>query len=179
MNYTRKYIESLNKDNNFIQNNLEKVVRLLDVLIFISTELDPYGDKLVLKGGTAINLMYTNLARLSVDIDLDYIGSLDKEKASKDRDIIMDALDNYMLGVGYDISSKSRGSVILASRTYSFTNASHNKDNIKVEINFIDRIHISQSIRKKITYFEKEVMVHTLPSPYYCGLRSMNHYWFY
>lgn len=83
MNYSRKYIEALNKDNNFIQNNLEKVVRLLDVLKFISTELDPYGDKLILKGGTAINLMYTNLARLSVDIDLDYIGSVDKEIIKK------------------------------------------------------------------------------------------------
>ena len=162
MNYSRKYIELLNKDNNFIQSNLEKVVRLLDVLKFISTELDPYGDKLVLKGGTAINLMYTNLARLSVDIDLDYIGSLEKEKASQDRDIIMDALDNYMLGEDYEISSKTRGSVILASRTYTFTNASHNKDNIKVEINFIDRIHIGPSVRKKINYFEKEVMVQTL-----------------
>lgn len=102
MNYSRKYIETLNKDNNFIQNNLEKVVRLLDVLKFISTELDPYGDKLILKGGTAINLMYTNLARLSVDIDLDYIGSLDKEKMSADRDKIMSAIDNYMLKEGYD-----------------------------------------------------------------------------
>lgn len=162
MNYSRKYIETLNKDNNFIQNNLEKVVRLLDVLKFISTELDPYGDKLVLKGGTAINLMYTNLARLSVDIDLDYIGSLDKEKASQDRDIIMEALDNYMISEDYEISSKSRGSIILASRTYTFTNASHNKDNIKVEINFIDRIHICPSVKKQINYFEKEVMVQTL-----------------
>ena len=41
MNYSRKYIESLNKDNNFIQNNLEKAVMLLEVLKFISTELDP------------------------------------------------------------------------------------------------------------------------------------------
>lgn len=162
MNYSRKYIETLNKDNNFIQNNLEKVVRLFDILKFISTELDPYGDKLVLKGGTAINLMYTNLARLSVDIDLDYIGSLDKEKASQDRDIIMDALDNYMISEDYEISSKSRGSIILASRTYTFTNASHNKDNIKVEINFIDRIHICPSVRKQINYFEKEVMMQTL-----------------
>lgn len=162
MNYSRKYIETLNKDNNFIQNNLEKVVRLFDILKFISTELDPYGDKLVLKGGTAINLMYTNLARLSVDIDLDYIGSLDKEKASQDRDIIMDALDNYMISEDYEISSKSRGSIILASRTYTFTNASHNKDNIKVEINFIDRIHICPSVRKQTNYFEKEVMVQTL-----------------
>ena len=162
MNYSKKYIELLNKDNNFIKNNLEKVIRLLDVLNFISTELDPSGDKLVLKGGTAINLIYTNLARLSVDIDLDYVGSLDKEKASKDRDIIMDALDNYMISEGYEISSKSRGSVILVSRTYTFTNASGNKDNIKVEINFIDRIHIGSSIRKRINYFEKEVMVQTL-----------------
>lgn len=162
MNYSKKYIETLNKDNNFIQSNLEKVVRLLDILKFIFTELDPHGNKLVLKGGTAINLMYTNLARLSVDIDLDYIGSLDKEKASQDRDIIMDALDNYMLGEDYEISSKSRGSVILSSRTYSFTNASHNKDNIKVEINFIDRIHIVPSVRKQIYYFEKEVTVQTL-----------------
>ena len=162
MNYSRKYIEALNKDNNFIQNNLEKVVRLLDVLKFLFTELDSYGDKLVLKGGTAINLMYTNLARLSIDIDLDYIGSLDKEKASQDRDIIMDALDNYMISEDYEISSKSRGSVILASRTYTFTNASHNKDNIKVEINFIDRIHIGPNVIKKINYFEKEVMVQTL-----------------
>ena len=162
MNYSRKYIETLNKDNNFIQNNLEKVVRLFDILKFISTELDPYGDKLVLKGGTAINLMYTNLARLSVDIDLDYIGSLDKEKASQDRDIIMDALDNYMISEDYEISSKSREGIILASRTYTFTNASHNKDNIKVEINFIDRIHVCPSVRKQINYFEKEVMVQTL-----------------
>ena len=162
MNYSKQYIEALNKYKNFIPSNLEKVVRLLDVLKFISTELDPCGDKLVLKGGTAINLMYTNLARLSVDIDLDYIGSLDKEKASQDRDKIMDALDNYMLGLDYEISSKSRGSFILASRTYTFTNASLNKDNINVEINFIDRIHIGSSIRKKINYFEREVMVQTL-----------------
>ncbi len=162
MNYSKQYIEALNKDKNFIKTNLEKVVRLLDVLKFISTELDPYGDKLVLKGGTAINLMYTNLARLSVDIDLDYIGSLDKEKASQDRDKIMDALDRYMFDEDYVISPKSRGSVILASRNYTFTNASQNRDNIKVEINFIDRIHIGPKIRKKINYFEKEVMVQTL-----------------
>ena len=148
MNYSSKYIDELNKDNNFIKSNLEKVVRLLDILNYISTELDPYQCKLVLKGGTAINLMYTNLARLSVDIDLDYIGSLDKEKAKQDRTVIMDALDNYMRGEGYDVSPKSRGSVILESRTYSYTNANGNRDNIKVEINFIDRIHIGPSVKK-------------------------------
>ena len=159
MNYSSKYIDELNKDNNFIKSNLEKVIRLLDILNYISTELDPYQCKLVLKGGTAINLMYTNLARLSVDIDLDYIGSLDKEKAKQDRTVIMDALDNYMKGEGYDVSPKSRGSVILESRTYGYTNASGNRDNIKVEINFIDRIHIGPSVKKLVNYFDKKVMV--------------------
>ena len=159
MNYSRKYIEELNKSSNFIKSNLEKVVRLLDILNYISTELDPHQEKLVLKGGTAINLMYTNLARLSVDIDLDYVGSLDKEKAKQDRVAIVDAFDNYMQGEGYDVSPKSRGSAILESRTYGYRNAYGNRDNIKVEINFIDRIHLAPSVARLVKYFDKEVVV--------------------
>ena len=162
MNYSEDYISNFGKQTGFINSNIEKVIRLLDVLTFIDSDLDPYHEKLVLKGGTAINLMITNLARLSVDIDLDYIGSLDKEKMGVDRDAIMSALDSFMLKDGYALSKeKSRGSVILASRTYSYTNAFGNRDNIKVEINFIDRIHVCPSIRKKANYFDKEVMVQT------------------
>lgn len=162
MNYSEDYISNFGKQNGFINSNIEKVIRLLDILAFIDSELDPYHEKLVLKGGTAINLMITNLARLSVDIDLDYIGSLDKEKTSVERDTIMSALDNFMSKEGYTVSQeKSRGSVILASRTYTYTNAFGNRDNIKVEINFIDRIHVYPSIRKKVKYFDKEVMVQT------------------
>ena len=162
MSYSEDYISNFGKQTGFINSNIEKVIRLLDVLAFIDSDLDPYHEKLVLKGGTAINLMITNLARLSVDIDLDYIGSLDKEKMGVDRDAIMSALDNFMLKDGYALSKeKSRGSVILASRTYSYTNAFGNRDNIKVEINFIDRIHVCPSIRKKANYFDKEVMVQT------------------
>ena len=162
MSYSEDYISNFGKQTGFINSNIEKVIRLLDVLTFIDSDLDPYHEKLVLKGGTAINLMITNLARLSVDIDLDYIGSLDKGKMGIDRDAIMSALDSFMLKDGYALSKeKSRGSVILASRTYSYTNAFGNRDNIKVEINFIDRIHVCPSIRKKANYFDKEVMVQT------------------
>jgi predicted nucleotidyltransferase component of viral defense system len=115
----------------------------------------------VLKGGTAINLIYMNLARLSVDIDLDYVGSLDKVIASKDRDSILDGLDNFMLKEGYAVSNKSRGSVILASRTYSFINAFGNRDNIKVEINFNDRIHIFNPKVVEVARFDKRVMVNS------------------
>ena len=161
MNYTSHYINKLNNGNNFNNSNLEKVLRLLDVLQFITNELDPSGEKLVLKGGTAINLIYTNLARLSVDIDLDYVGSIDKVKTRQDRINIIAALDEYMEDNGYVISNKSRGSVILESRNYSYINSYGNRDNIKVEINFIDRIHIGPTIQKKINYFGKELIVNT------------------
>lgn len=58
---------------------LEKVYRLLDLLeAFMAVPL--LKDKLVLKGGTAINLFWTEqLPRLSLDLDFNYIGSIARE----------------------------------------------------------------------------------------------------
>jgi hypothetical protein len=36
-------------------------------------------DKLVLKGGTALNLFIFHVPRLSIDIDLNYVGAADRE----------------------------------------------------------------------------------------------------
>ena len=159
MNYSKQYINEIAQKSGFLANNTEKVIRLLDVLKFINEELNRISHQLILKGGTAINLIYTNLTRLSVDIDLDYVGSLEKEQTLKDRERILESLDNYMLKEGYSVSSKSRGSAILVSRTYAYINSYGNRDNIKVEINFIDRIHILPIVNRKINYFDKEVMI--------------------
>lgn len=159
MNYSKQYISELGTKTGFINSNIEKVIRLIDVLQFIYSELDSKHTKLVLKGGTAINLLYMNLPRLSVDIDLDYIGSLDKENTIKDRMIIMNSLDIFMSKEGYFVSTKSRESAILASRTYSFTNAFGNKDNIKIEINFIDRVHIFDIEKVEMSYFERNATI--------------------
>ena len=155
MNYSKQYINEIAQKSGFLANNTEKVIRLLDVLKFIDEELNRISHQLILKGGTAINLIYTNLTRLSVDIDLDYVGSLEKEQTLKDRERILESLDNYMLKEGYSVSSKSRGSAILASRTYAYINAYGNRDNIKVEINFIDRIHILPIVNRKINYLKR------------------------
>ena len=72
MIYSKILIEKFSHETGFIGSNIEKVIRLLDVLDFIFSK-SSFQEKLVLKGGTAINLAYTNLARLSVDIDLDYL----------------------------------------------------------------------------------------------------------
>jgi len=59
---------------------LEKVYRLLDLLEQLM-KTSYLNERLVLKGGTAINLFCTDkLPRLSVDLDFNYIGSADRER---------------------------------------------------------------------------------------------------
>lgn len=66
---------------------LEKVFLLMDLLSEFST-YPQLAKKLVLKGGTALNLFHFNLPRLSVDIDLNYIGAVDREAMLAERDIL-------------------------------------------------------------------------------------------
>jgi len=63
---------------------LEKVDRLVDLLQALVR--DPFlVHRLALKGGTALNLFHFDLPRLSVDIDLNYIGAVDRETTLAER----------------------------------------------------------------------------------------------
>lgn len=53
--YNKRDLDILAKDTAFIRDNLEKVVRLVDILDFFNND-ELLSRKLALKGGTAINL---------------------------------------------------------------------------------------------------------------------------
>ena len=106
-------------------------------------------------------MKYTNLRRLSVDIDLDYCGSLDKETALKDREMLENELDNFMIEDEYDVSTKSRSSFALFSKIYKYQNAFGNIDTIKVDVNFMDRVHIYTPVVSIVNYFNKAVAIRT------------------
>ena len=81
---------------------LEKVLRLLDVLQEIAR--DPIlANRLVLKGGTALNVFHLALDRLSVDIDLNYVGELDRADMEADRPEVDAALNRLLTAQGYAI----------------------------------------------------------------------------
>jgi predicted nucleotidyltransferase component of viral defense system len=63
---------------------LEKVARLLSLLEALRRHPRLKG-RLALKGGTALNLFHFDVPRLSVDIDLNYIGSADREAMLAER----------------------------------------------------------------------------------------------
>ena len=81
---------------------LEKVLRLLDLLQEIARDRI-LADRFVLKGGTALNLFHLGLDRLSVDIDLNYVGALDRAAMEAERPEVDAALDRLLASQGYSI----------------------------------------------------------------------------
>lgn len=76
----------------FHANILEKVWRLLSVLQRINS--DTYlKNKVALKGGTALNLFFFDVPRLSVDIDLNYMGPIETEKMLSERPQVEAAME--------------------------------------------------------------------------------------
>ena len=148
-NYDKNYISKRATELGFIRDTLEKVYRLADTLEYLNTN-PVLKDNLALKGGTAINLTVFNLPRLSVDIDLDYLGADSREEMLKKREVINLTLSKFMLASGYSLSPKTKNPHSLDSWVYEYINTVGNRDNIKVEINYSMRMHIFPAHEMKI-----------------------------
>ena len=133
----------------YIKSNLEKVIRLSEILSIIFTT--KYKDKLVLKGETCINLFYRDIPRLSVDIDLDYVGSIEKDKMLKEKIEISNFLEKRLEAENYYLSTdKTKKYYALDSLVFKYNSeSSGGTDNIKIEINYMDRLHLYPVERKK------------------------------
>ena len=78
---------------------LEKVWWLLDILEEIGKH--PFlQNRIALKGGTALNLFYFAVPRLSVDIDLNYIGSTELSQMLLERPMLEKALEAVFSKIG-------------------------------------------------------------------------------
>lgn len=96
MQLDRMTLGRMAKDMGFVRDTLEKVYRLADVLKFMEED-ELLSKSIALKGGTAINLTIFDLPRLSVDIDLDYCKSIEREEMLADREVITDRINKYMM----------------------------------------------------------------------------------
>lgn len=149
--YTKKEIIITAQELNVQKQTLERVLRLMDVLEFINT--DSYlKNKLALKGGTAINLTFYNYMRLSVDIDLDYIGPNDREQMMIDRNLIEKRLLNYTQESNMQYrNDKTKKTHALDSFVFNYSNLFNATDMIKIEINYMNRIHLFDCEKRNIT----------------------------
>ena len=139
--YNKNDIAQLAAQTNFLRDNLEKVLRLSDVLQFIAHS-PKLKDCLVLKGGTAINLTVFNIPRLSVDIDLDFHKDCTREEMLQYRAEINAEILAYMESQGYQLNPNTKNPHALDSWVFLYRNAGGNRDNIKIEINYSLRTHV-------------------------------------
>ena len=139
--YNKNDLAQLAAQTHFLRDNLEKVLRLTDVLQFIASN-PKLSDCLVLKGGTAINLTLFDMPRLSVDIDLDYHNDCTREQMLQARSVVNAEIQAYMASQGYLLSPDTKNPHSLDSWVFFYQNAAGNRDNIKIEINYSMRQHI-------------------------------------
>lgn len=78
MNLSKERLLAEAAATGFRPDTLEKALRLLSLLTALRSH--PFlKERLALKGGTALNLFVFDVPRLSVDIDLNYVGPSDRE----------------------------------------------------------------------------------------------------
>lgn len=149
MQLDRMTLGRMAKDMGFVRDTLEKVYRLADVLKFMEED-ELLSKSIALKGGTAINLTIFDLPRLSVDIDLDYCKSIEREEMLADREVITDRINKYMMANGYALSQKSKSYHALDSFVYEYINSGGVRDNLKIEINYMLRCHVLSVERREV-----------------------------
>ena len=118
----------------------DQVKLLLDVLPVIQKD-----SRFALKGGTAINLFYRDMPRLSVDIDLTYL-------PIEPRDVFLDNLSSAMLNFSEEL--KSLGLIVDERRVGQHVIkliVSDDKVGIKVEPNTILRGTVFNPIEKSLS----------------------------
>jgi predicted nucleotidyltransferase component of viral defense system len=122
----------------FRPDSLEKVFRLLSLLETLRSNafLRP---RVALKGGTALNLFLFDVPRLSVDIDLNYVGSGDREKMLADKPKVEQAIGAVCAREG--LSVKRMPSEHAGGKwRLSFVNSAGSSDKLEVDLNFMLRV---------------------------------------
>ena len=119
---------------------LEKAAQLLGLLDALRSH--PFlKDKLVLKGGTALNLFIFDVPRLSVDIDLNYIGTEDREDMLADRPKVEQAVQAVFAREGFTVrrmpEEHAGGKWALR-----YESATGTGGNLEVDLNFMFRVPI-------------------------------------
>lgn len=104
--FSREYLEKMSHRTDFPTESLQKQMTLLDLLREISRH-HLLRKKFALKGGTAINLFWFPLPRLSVDIDLNYVASGDRATMLKERPILEEALKKLIESRGISVEYAS------------------------------------------------------------------------
>lgn len=117
---------------------LEKVIRLLELLEALRSH--PFlKTRFALKGGTALNLFLFNVPRLSVDVDLNYIGAADRETMLGERPQLERAVEAVCGRLNIAIR-RTPPDHAGGKWRLSYTTASGRSGTLELDVNFMLRV---------------------------------------
>jgi predicted nucleotidyltransferase component of viral defense system len=116
---------------------VEKVLHLLNLLNALNAHPFLKG-KWTLKGGTALNVFIFDLPRLSVDIDLNYIGALDREEMLAERPRIEQAAQAVFSREGF-ITRRVPDEHAGGKWRLSYQSFTGQSGNLEIDMNFMFR----------------------------------------
>jgi hypothetical protein len=135
---SRETLLELEGRHNFAARYLEIVLRLRDLLQALVQD-KTLSDSLVLKGGTALNLCFGAPPRLSVDLDFNYVGTLDLKDMQRDRPRQISAIERLARRGGYRIQSSAEEHA--GKRLYlRYASSLGGEGTLQVDVNFLQRI---------------------------------------
>jgi hypothetical protein len=120
----------------FAPQSTEKVLRLLTVLDAINAD-QFLKLKACLHGGTALNLFILGMPRLSVDIDLNYIGSTTLEQLQAERPTIEKSVIAICSKLGFNVTP---GNSEHSGRSFRLQyTGTYGTDSVKIDLDYLNR----------------------------------------
>jgi len=133
----------------FQKEKIEKVHRLAHILDYLNSE-SILTNCLAVKGSCAINLTIFNLPRLVDELELDYCLPVDRETMFEYRNIINQEVMKFITATDFRIGAETKTEKSKDVWVLKFTNSFHQKDQLKVSINYSLRNHIFNAERRTI-----------------------------
>jgi len=148
MNLSREYLERCAADSGYQLAPLEKVIRLGEFAANAGRH-PLLRDTLALKGGTALNLCFGAPKRLSVDLDFNYIGHVDRGKMLESRPSVEEAIAGLSARLGYKAQKSAEA---FAGRKFflHYQSVLGQPDRIEVDVNYLFRAPIAGTERREI-----------------------------
>lgn len=130
---------------------VEKVGQLSSVLDSLSEHPMLRGN-LALHGGTALNLFIMEPARLSLDLDLNYIASEDRARMLADQQCYVDAVCAIAKELGFDPHAGRLGHAGCTVKLHYRSSITGLPDFVKVDLNFLNRVCLLPPEERVMTF---------------------------